>query len=257
MPRSSDRHRRFANRRRVVWQDLRTDLHCDRSQHKIRASRNEVCEAEMKTTTTLLLCLLAAPASQVTAQEFIPPIKTTFDCSTAKATIEKLVCRDPQLLQMDMEVLRLYRLALTDEHSDPRPDKVLKDQQSWSVIRNLCGAEAQPKACVIARYAERAYQLRQGSAIVRTKDPDRLTEGPQALRCTGVNTPISATFFNTRPGAVYLKWASTSITLNQVPSDVGTRYTGKDKQGDYSFWQNGEILQLQKPGSGVVSCTTE
>lgn len=183
------------------------------------------------------------------------PLKTSFDCANARASIEKLICRDPQLTQMDIELMRLYHLSLTDERSVPPPDKVTIDQQFWIESRNQCGSGPEPKACAIRSYAERAHQLRQGSAIARTKDPDRLTEGPLAFRCTGFSTLIAATFFTTQPGVVYLKWANTSITLSQVQSESGARYTGKDYQGNYSFWQNGNEALFQKPGSGAMSCT--
>ncbi|MDB6141361.1 MAG: Membrane-bound lysozyme-inhibitor of c-type lysozyme [Pseudomonas sp.] len=216
----------------------------------------------MKTVAALFSCLLTASlcaASSTCAKAASPPpiLKTSFDCAKARATAEKLICRDPQLKQMDIELTRLYRLALTDNHSVPPPDRVVIDQQSWIDTRNQCGSESAPKTCAIRSYAERAHQLRQGSAIVRTKDPDSLTEGPLTFRCTGLDPLMTATFFNTQPGVVYLKWANTSITLNQVPSDSGTRYAGKDYQGNYSFGQNGDVVLFQKPGSGVMSCTVE
>ncbi|TVT82986.1 MliC family protein [Pseudomonas sp. H3(2019)] len=216
----------------------------------------------MKTVTALFTCLLAASVCAATstcvnAAPSSPIFKTSFDCPQARASIEKLVCRDPQLAQMDIELTRLYRLALTDEHSVPRPDKVMIDQQFWIKARNQCASAPAPKACTIRSYAERAHQLRQGSAIVRTKDPDRLTEGPLAFRCAGFDPLITATYFSTQPGVVYLKWANTSITLSQVPSDSGTQYTGKDSQGNYSFWQNDNVVLFQKPGSAEMSCTAE
>jgi uncharacterized protein len=216
----------------------------------------------MKSVTTRYACLLAASVCAAmspcaNAAKPAPIFKTSFDCATASAAVEKLICRDAQLAQMDRELTRLYLLALTDERSVPSPDKVTIDQQFWIAARNQCASEREPRACTIRSYAERAYQLRQGSAIVRTKDPDRLTEGPLAFRCTGFNTPIAATFFTTQPGVVYLKWANTSVTLTQVPSDAGTRYAGKDNLGNYSFWQDGNVVLFQKPGSGQMSCTAE
>ncbi|MBV4462922.1 MliC family protein [Pseudomonas sp. SWRI79] len=212
----------------------------------------------MKTVTCLFAASVCAAASSwVNASPATPTFQTSFDCATARAPVEKLICRDPQLMQMDIELTRLYRLALTDDHSVPRPDKVMIDQQFWIDARNQCASTSEPKACTIRHYAERAHQLRQGSAIVRTKDPDRLTEGPLAFRCTGLNALIAATFFNTQPGVVYLKWANTSITLSQAQNDSGTQYTGKDSQGSYSFWQDGNVVLFQKPGSGEMSCTAE
>ncbi|MGX1185954.1 uncharacterized protein AB7M29_003633 [Pseudomonas sp. F-14 TE3623] len=215
-------------------------------------------QPNMKTVTCLFAASVCAAASSwVNASPATPTFQTSFDCATARAPVEKLICRDPQLMQMDIELTRLYRLALTDDHSVPRPDKVMIDQQFWIDARNQCASTSEPKACTIRHYAERAHQLRQGSAIVRTKDPDRLTEGPLAFRCTGLNALIAATFFNTQPGVVYLKWANTSITLSQAQNDSGTQYTGKDSQGSYSFWQDGNVVLFQKPGSGEMSCTAE
>ncbi|MGW8466646.1 MliC family protein [Pseudomonas sp. CLCA07] len=227
----------------------------------------------MKTVTTLFTCLLVSlcaatiPFADAAKHEKhekhakpakpAPTYKTSFDCGDARARVEKLICHDPQLAQMDIELMRLYRLALTDEHSVPPPNKVMLDQQFWIDGRNQCGTAAEPKACTVRSYAERAHQLRQGSAIVRTKDPDRLTDGPLTFRCTGLNGPIAATFFTTQPGVVYLKWANASITLNQMPSDSGTRYIGKDYKGNYSFRQNENGVFFQKPGSGEMSCTVE
>ncbi|MDB5995436.1 MAG: hypothetical protein JWP42_2572 [Pseudomonas sp.] len=213
----------------------------------------------MKTATAFPACLLLALlCAAVTIRATAAPLfKTSFDCSTATATIEKLICRDPQLAQMDVELTRLLRLALTDERAVPPPAKITVDQQFWIAARNQCASDPQPKPCTIRSYAERAHQLRQGSAIVRTKDPDRLTDGPVVFRCTGLNTPITATFFTTQPGVVYLKWANTSITLNQVPSDSGLQFTGKDSQGTYSFQQEGDSATFQKPGSGFMRCTAE
>lgn len=211
----------------------------------------------MKTVTALFTCLFAASvcAAASTCANAAPP--PGIDCAQAKVSVEKLICRDPQLMQMDNELTRLYRLALTDEHSVPPPDNVIIDQRFWVAARNDCAAGHEQKACVIRSYAERAHQLRQGSAIVRTKDPDRLTEGPLTYRCAGFNALIAATFFSTQPGVVYLKWANTAIALNQVPSESGTRYTGKDYQGNYSFWQDGDAVLFQKPGSREMSCTVE
>ncbi|MHC8354187.1 hypothetical protein ACYZTL_02820 [Pseudomonas sp. LB3P81] len=215
----------------------------------------------MKMVTPFLAALIAASACAATNlcanAETSTVLATSFDCATASATVEKLICRTPQLKQMDIELTRLYRLALTDDHSVPRPDKVEIEQRFWVDARNQCSAGADPKACTIRSYAERAHQLRQGSAIARTKDPSRLTDGPVAFRCAGFNALIAATFFNVEPRVVYLKWANTSVTLIQVPNDFATQYNGKDYRGNYSFWQNGIEAFFQMPGSGRMSCTNE
>lgn len=216
----------------------------------------------MKMVTPLLASLLAIGAwasTSLCANAATPArtFNTSFDCATARESVEKLVCRDARLAQMDVELTRLYRLALTDEHSVPRPDKLEIDQRFWLLARDQCATEADPGSCAVRRYAERAHQLRQGSAIARTKDPGRLTEGPLAFRCAGLGALVAATFFTVDPGVVYLKWANTSTTLEQVSSPSGTLYRGKDYRGSQSFWQDGNDALLQMPGAGEMRCTVE
>lgn len=213
----------------------------------------------MKTLTTLCTTLLATSACVVSGERAWADAqyKTSFECAQASLVVEKLICRDPQLARMDLELYRLYRLALTDERSVPRPDKVMTDQRFWTLARNQCASTTEPKACIRQAFAERAHQLRQGSAIVRTKDPSRLTEGPLAFHCKGLDALVAATYFKAGPDVLYLRWATTSITLTQVPSDAGEHYSGQDARGYYSFAQNGNQALLQRPASAPLSCTLE
>ena len=212
--------------------------------------------------TPLLVSLLAAAACasvslSAVAAKRAPTFKTSFDCATARLPVEKLVCQDARLAQMDLELSRLYQLALTDQRSVPPPDKVEIDQRFWIATRNQCGTQADIKTCTIRSYAERAHQLRQGSAIARTKDPSRQTEGPLAFRCAGLNALVAATFFTVEPGVVFLAWANNSVALTQAPGNPGGQYTGKDVRGSYRFWQNGSDVLFQVPGSGQMSCAAE
>jgi uncharacterized protein len=215
----------------------------------------------MKMMTALIASLLAASAtSSVCAAKKSPPApvyKTSFDCTQARATVETLICRDSQLAQMDIELNRLYLLALTDDHSVPPPNKLETDQRFWIDARNQCGSGANPRACTLQRYAERAFQLRQGSAIARTRDPNRLSDGPVVFRCTGLNSPIAATYIHVEPAVVFLKWADTSIVLTKVASETGTLYTSQDPRMNYRFWQDGNQALFQPPGAGQLSCITE
>jgi len=216
----------------------------------------------MKMSTALFASLLAASATAgVHAAKKAPPpppvYKTSFDCTRASTSVEKLICRDPQLAQMDIELNRLYQLALTDEHSVPPPKKVETDQLFWIDSRNQCGAGADARSCTVQRYAERAYQLRQGSAIARTRDPSRLSDGPVNFRCTGLNSTVAATYFHVQPAILFLKWADTSVMLSQVPGGSATLYTSADPRTNYRFWQDGNQALFQPPGAGQLSCIAE
>lgn len=216
----------------------------------------------MKMLTALIASLLAMSAiTSVCAAKKkpapLPVYKTSFDCSLARASVEKLICHDSQLAQMDIELQRLYLLALTDEHSVPPPNKVESDQRFWVDARNQCGAGTDAKACTVQRYAERAYRLRQGSAIARTRDPSRLSDGPVVFRCAGVSSPIAATYIHVQPAIVFLIGANTSVALSQVPSGSGTLYTSQGSRTNYRFWQDGNQALFQPPGAGQMSCIAE
>jgi len=84
-----------------------------------------------------------------------------------------------------------------------------------------------------------------------------LAEGPRAFRCAGLGGLVAATYFTVEPAVVYLKWANTSTTLEQVSSPSGTLYRGNDYRGSQSFWQEGNDALLQMPGAGPMRCTVE
>lgn len=222
----------------------------------IRASQNDLGEANMKTVTALFRCLFAASlcaAASTCAHAASPP---GIDCAKTRVSVEKLICRDPQLTQMDIELTRLYRLALTDERSVPPRTKSSSTSSSGSMPA-MGVPRDRSKRCASSAVMP---SVRTSFAKARPSCEPRIRpthRRPLAFRCAGFNTLITATFFSTQPGVVYLKWANTAITLSQVPSDSGTRYTGKDYQGNYSFWQDGNAVLFQKPGSREMSCTVE
>ena len=79
-----------------------------------------------------------------------------------------------------------------------------------------------------------------------------------ALHCPGSIGTLHVRFVNTEPNLAYLSLgADGEILLSQQPSGSGARYTGKDDQGEYEFWNKGDQALLTRPGSAAVECTLE
>lgn len=76
----------------------------------------------------------------------------SFDCQKAKTFIEKAICQNPDLSQLDDELGSLYQIALTDNKT---PAVFKKQQLTWLKQRDTC----QTVDCVKKSYKQRIATL--------------------------------------------------------------------------------------------------
>jgi hypothetical protein len=77
----------------------------------------------------------------------------SFDCAKAKTKIEKLICANPKLSQLDEKVSALYKKVL---EQSPVPEDTKEQQREWvKDPRNLC----KDAACLEEAYASRISDL--------------------------------------------------------------------------------------------------
>jgi uncharacterized protein len=76
----------------------------------------------------------------------------SFNCQKAKTFIEKAICQNPELSELDDELGSLYQLALTD---NKHPDVFKKQQLGWLKQRDTC----QTIDCVKKSYKQRIATL--------------------------------------------------------------------------------------------------
>ncbi|MCX7068334.1 MAG: lysozyme inhibitor LprI family protein [Methylococcales bacterium] len=76
----------------------------------------------------------------------------SFDCQKAKTFIEKAICQNPDLSELDDELGSLYQLALTDNKN---PAVFKKQQLGWLAQRDSC----QTVDCVKKSYKQRIATL--------------------------------------------------------------------------------------------------
>lgn len=195
---------------------------------------------------TLAALLLAAPAAAA---------EPSFDCVKAASSAEKLVCADTQLAALDREMARLYTLAHDGPHmtASARQDLVAF-QRGWVKGRDDCWKADNLRRCVLDSYVERIAELRAGYADARAADDQGNSLGPFEVTCDGIEAGIAATFVNTDPSLLLLRWRDTSVILNQAISGSGARYVGTEDSSTYEFWIKGDEVRFTRPGQAAAQC---
>lgn len=85
--------------------------------------------------------------------------KPSFDCSKASNKVERMVCGSSQLANLDVELPRVYKVALKD--GLPVPANELKSsQKEWNRQKNLC----QNEWCLVEKYQDRISYLTEWDA---------------------------------------------------------------------------------------------
>jgi uncharacterized protein YecT (DUF1311 family) len=85
----------------------------------------------------------------------------SFDCSKAAGQVEHLICSDPELAALDVELARLYQ-AVSAEVAGRELKRLRTYQRGWIKGRNDCwkAVGVGVRACVEASYRDRIRELR-------------------------------------------------------------------------------------------------
>lgn len=199
----------------------------------------------------------AAPAAArpATAQAAATP---SFDCAKADSAATKLVCSDPDLAALDRETARLYGLALHGRQTtEARRKELMAYQRGWIKGRDECWKADDLRTCVIASYASRIFELRQGYADARAKDAEGISRGPMVVACQKLDAKIAITFIETPTPRINLAWKDQSVALARTPSGSGARYAGKTFDGAYTLWIKGDQALFDMPARQGYVCKLE
>lgn len=197
---------------------------------------------------------LALTVSMTAAAAAAPsPTAPSFSCAKPAGQAEQLICKDPELAQLDREVARLYRLANTGKDSRRHPE-LKAMQRGWIKGRDDCWKRDDVRRCVRDEYAFRIAELR-ALPDARTQDAKGLAIGPLPLRCPTLTGEVTVTFVNSTPGAAVLKTGDSAFVLDHSVSASGARYTGKLADGDAVLWNKGRDYRLELPGAQPADCS--
>ncbi|RVT81659.1 hypothetical protein DXV76_19635 [Rhodobacteraceae bacterium CCMM004] len=183
----------------------------------------------------------------------------SFDCAAAESSAEEAVCANPALAELDLEVSRLYDLAVDGPSMyQARLNELRAIQRGWVKGRDDCWKASVPlERCVAESYAMRIDELRTGYADSRGDDDAGTALGPFAYRCDGLDALVSAVFVNTTDSLVSLRWRDNAVVLARVPSGSGARFAQDYADGRFEFWTQGDEASFQTPAGGALSCVEE
>lgn len=85
--------------------------------------------------------------------------KPSFDCAKAGGKVEKLICSDAELAELDRSLSDLYAVLL--KHTPAGDQKRLKaEQRGWVKGRNDCWKSDDTRGCVESEYRSRINELK-------------------------------------------------------------------------------------------------
>lgn len=197
---------------------------------------------------------IGTPAATTVANASVRP---SFDCAKAGNAATKLICTDPLLVALDVETTRLYGLAIEGKYMTPdRRRELVATERGWIKGRDECWKADNLRTCILASYASRIHELRQGYSDARTQDDKGNSTGPFVLACRNFNALIGVTFVRTDPPVAQLSWLNTAATLVLAPSGSGARYdrvTGPASM----LWTRGSTARVKIDGQPELECKVE
>lgn len=81
-----------------------------------------------------------------------------YECSDAEGTVEDLICNDPALIRLDLQLDTLYQAALVQFPESEIPE-LKAYQRGWISGRNDCWKAADVTACIAENYQLRITEL--------------------------------------------------------------------------------------------------
>jgi len=119
----------------------------------------------------------------------------SFDCGKATAQVERLICLNPKLSDLDGDLAAAYQAALA---STSRADSIRREQREWLKARNACGTVQ----CLEAQYDKRLSELEDETEPSSTADQPyrfRQTKGAGTEVCDAYLKRLQATHFEHPP----------------------------------------------------------
>jgi uncharacterized protein len=190
------------------------------------------------------------------AQSRGAPTGPSFDCSRATSEVEKLICTDQGLGDLDRQLDAVYKAALAKARDDV-PQWLRSEQRGWVKERNECWKAKGPgnpvylteswivtnvRECVEAQYQRRTAELQVMLELVPAQKPVFLDCNNNAV------AGIVAQFFQTDPPAARFERGDRTVIGYQVRTASGAKYEGQD----LSFWTKGNEATVRWRGEELT-----
>jgi uncharacterized protein len=170
----------------------------------------------------LLATALVAGASPVLAQP-------SFDCAKADGTVEEMICSDPGLAALDVQMNEVWRQAMGLSQDNVDLPGIKAEQRGWIKGRDECWKSDDVRQCVEDSYKTRTAEIQARWRLLPAR-------GPFFFACE--NNPanqVVATFFDTDPPTAVLERGDSTVVAYLQRSASGARYEGQN----VIFWNKG------------------
>jgi uncharacterized protein len=194
--------------------------------------------------------MLATLAPSPAAAQALP----SYDCAKSHTAVEKLICGNAVLAQLDRETARLFDLAKTTAGETQRTE-LIAGQRQWIDKRNDCASSTDKLRCVSEAFVQRISQLREIYPAARKQDSASISIGPFNAGCENFSDPVIVTFVNSDPAFAYVGWPSNFVVLKQAMSGSGALYEAQYPKGQSRLWNKGNNAAIALPGGKDMTCT--
>jgi uncharacterized protein len=192
-----------------------------------------------------------AAAPTATSSVFAPAasaalVKPSFDCAAASRDTEKLVCTDPVLAALDLQLDAQFKAAMAANGADTKA--LAATQRGWLKGRDDCWKSGDMPRCILESYKTQLVRLQLDSGKVMVPTPVEYV-------CDDKSKPLTAVFYNELdPKAAVITLGSDQAIAFPQPAASGARYGREgldfwEHQGDVQldFWG---IKRVCKPAGG-------
>jgi uncharacterized protein len=174
-------------------------------------------------------------------------VNPSFDCSGVRhGSIEELICGEPLLAALDVELARLYKLATVPASGDA--SAMQRAQERWIEVRNACAGKKTSAVCARDRYVDRIDALRTQSNAARSADDKGISLGPFAYTCGGITGTVRATFVNADTHLARVQNGTRVWIMVEQLSGSGARY--ESSTGGAQFWSHGRDALFRAAANG-------
>jgi uncharacterized protein len=169
----------------------------------------------------------------------------SIDCVNAVSNVDRTICRDPALSELDDAVASLFESA-ADALTGARRQALQTDHGNWLKGREKCG-QLSPAQCLYERYTKRLF-------VLEVQYGQGGSTAPLTYLCDQLEDELSVSFFKTEPPAVSLTFGNPGkdpVIAVLQPSDKGEKYVTSERQ---VFWAIGDNASLVLRSGKTTSC---
>ena len=141
----------------------------------------------------------------------------SFDCAKASTKVERMICDNPRLGELDSDLAEAYQTALRDSPWASANPRIRAEQKEWIARRDRCGNPG----CV-----KRMYQMRIGQLHAEVDVEVDGDDGGGAMAGSGGNANPGRMMAVCRDRAVHV--------FHLRAGDVETKYEGQRTDGTHA-----------------------